>query len=405
MPVFNYRTTDSSGSLVKGTIATNSPQEAREQLRDKGLQVLELEVRSTSGSSNQAFSGLFNRNRFTQEVASSVSDLGTLLSVGVPLLESLDTLILQFEGKFRNVLVHLRDDVSAGLSLAEAMQNQPRVFDSIGISMVEVGENTGNLDGVLTQLGEFKSRSLEFKNRVLSAMLYPMIVFGVAIMVMVFLMVFVVPMLLDNLVDAGKELPWPTQVLKYGSEILVAHWWWMGIMVGLGIISLIAYTRTKKGNRVLAKFMLRIPIIGDLGRKQEISRVSMVIATLTGSGVDFLRALEIASRTTKNQILRETLMDCHRRIKSGRDIGDAMGDQQFLPPMVGQIFTVGQKSGRLEEMLLRLAEDYDRQVRTAANRLQSVLEPILIVGLAVFVGFILFATLLPIMEAGNVLSE
>lgn len=405
MPVFVYKAANPDQSIARGTIAGNSPLEARELLRDRGMQVLELDQKTTGKQVNKGVSSLVSRTRFNKEVASSASELGTLLSVGVPLLEAIDTLTQQYEGKFRGVLIHLRDEVASGVSLADAMRNQPQVFDILSISMVEVGENTGNLDSVLTQLSEFKSRSLEFKDKVLSSMMYPLIVLSVAVMVMLFLMVFVVPMLLNNLLDAGRALPWPTRVLKFASDTLVAHWWWVAILTFLAITALALYRRTEHGCRLWFRLLLKIPILGDLSRKQEISRVAMVVATLTSSGVDFIKSLDIASRTTKNILLQDALNQCRDRIQSGGDIGQVMGNQQYLPPMVAQIFTVGQKSGRLEEMLFRLASDYDRQVQTAANRLQSVLEPILIVALSVFVGFILFATLLPILEAGNVLSQ
>ncbi len=404
MPVFAYKATAADTKVMRGTIASNSPREAREMLRQRGWQVLEI-ARQEAKPQKSPLRLLPERPKHVKEVASFTGEMGTLLSVGVPLLEAMDTLIKQYDGGFRQVMIHLRDEVSSGASFAEAMQSHPRVFDSLCVSMAEVGENTGNLDGVLTQLSDFKTRSLDFQDRVLSSMMYPMIVLGVALFVTTFLMLFVVPMLLQNLIDAGRQLPWPTLILKSISDLLLGYFNWIAGGLLLGLVMATTFFNTSKGRWCWYWLISKVPVLGDLSRKQEIARVSLVIATMTQSGVEFLRALEIATKTTRNQLLQDALHECQRSIRSGGNIGDAMARQQYLPPMVAQIFAVGQNSGQLEEMLFRLASDYDRQVQTAANRVQSVLEPILIIGLSVFVGFILFATLLPILEAGNALNR
>lgn len=283
------------------------------------------------------------------------------------------------------------------------MKDQPAVFDDLAVKMVEVGERTGRLDQALRQLSDFQRRALSFKDKVLSAMLYPMIVTGVSLAVTVFLMTVVIPMLLENLVDADRPLPWPTEVLKFGSDTLVQNGWWIAAIIGLLVVASAIAIRTENGLRVWHKVLRKIPVLGNLSAKQEIARVSLIISTLMKNGIEFLEAMKIANGTSKNPLLRDALAACEQSVQSGRDIGQAIKATDYFPPMVSQVFTVGQKSGKLDEMLFQLSQDYDEQVETVSGRISTTIEPVLILGLSVFVGFILFATLLPVLEASNVL--
>jgi len=210
-------------------------------------------------------------------------------------------------------------------------------------------------------------------------------------------------MLLANLAEAGQKLPWPTMVLKYGSDFLLSYGLWLLAGLLILLFGLIGLLRTQTGKRCWYRLLMRTPLIGPMALKQEVARVAMVISTLLGSGIVFLTAIEIAGRSTRNILIRDALGACAERISAGRDLGEAMERANFFPQLVVHVFSVGQKSGKLEEMLLRLAEDYDRQVSSTSARLSAIIEPVLILVLAVFVGFILFATMLPILEAGNVL--
>lgn len=401
MPVFAYSARDKSSAIVQGTIDGDSSREARQLLRDQGLQIVEIREQAASRGGFQI--PMLGQSQASQHVATFTGELATLLAVGVPLLESLDTLSLQHRGQFRNVILHLKDQVSGGKSMAEAMGQQPRVFDRLCTKMVEVGESTGGLEIVLRQLSEFKRRSSQFKDRVLTALLYPLIVMTVSVGVSIFLMTVVVPNLLTNLIEAGRPLPWPTRILKFGSDVLVAHGWWLAILLVTTVVFVLLFLRTDRGRRYWHRLMMKIPVIGVMGQKQEIARVSLIVSTLMKSGVDFLDAIEIARGTSNNPFLRDSLEQCADQVRSGKDIGHALQATAYFPPMVVQIYTIGQKSGQLDNMLLQLSEDLDSQVESVAARLSTTIEPALILVLSVFVGFILFATLLPILEAGNVL--
>lgn len=400
MTVFIYTAAKNGSEVVQGTIAADSPREARERLRAQGLSVQQMSGQKSVVTRKK----LWRRpNRHAADVTFAVRELSTLLAVGIPLLEALDTLVKQHRGKFRTAMLMLRDRVASGSSLKDAMAEQPLVFDSLCINMVEVGENAGNLDVVLGQLASFNERYLELKDRVITAILYPTLVLFLSIGVSIFLMTVVVPMLLTNLLEAGRPLPLPTRILKSLSDILTNQGWWLfAVAVGVATASLAA-VRTTKGRRLWHRAVLSLPIVGQMARKQAIARIALVVSTLMKSGIVFLKAVEIAGRSSRNLVIQEALSEGCDAVGAGRDIGPALEKTGVFPPMVVQMFAVGQQTGRLEETLDRLAESYDRQVSSASTRLASVLEPVLIVFLAVVVGFILFATVLPILEAGNVL--
>lgn len=401
MAVFRYRALDSLNGVVAGTIAADSPRQARDLLRTRQLHVEQLS--EDSGGFRRAWQLPQFRRRFVAKLTGTIRELATLLGVGIPLVEALDVVRQQHEGKYEAALLKLRDRIAAGASVAEAMQEQPELFDELTIRMSEVGENAGNLDVVLAQLADFKERSMELRDRVFSALLYPMVVLTAALAVSLLLMTVVVPMLLDNLIQAGRELPWPTRVLKAGSDLLVGHGWWLtAVAIGCGVF--IGWQgKTRQGQWLWHSVILKLPVVGEMARKQSVARASMVIAVLLRSGIDFLRALEIATRSVKNVVLQAAMTQAATDVGTGQEIGTAMAKSSVFSPVVIQVFSVGQQTGRLEEMLERLAADYDRQVASLSSRLASIIEPVLILVLSVFVGFILFATILPILEAGNVL--
>ena len=402
MPVFTYIANDAEASERSGTIAADTPRQARDLLRERGLVVRRVEE-----AAGPVRAGAWRRRAGTgirHQATGFIREVSTLLAVGVPLLEALETIARQYKGRFATVILLLRDRVAAGASLGQAMREHPAVFDELAVNITDVGEDAGTLDESLRRLAEFRERSEQLRGRVATALIYPAIVLVVAIAATLFLMTFVVPRILQPLIELGQPLPLPTRVVKSLSDF-VLKWWWLGAAcLFAGFIAFGAFVRSPGGRRRWHGFLLRIPVLGELIRKQAIVRICVVLGTLLKSGIVFVRAIQIAQRTTNNLVLRDALVACEKAITAGGDIGEAVGRTGAFPPMVVQIFAVGQQSGRLEEMLERLAETYDRLVETAAARLTAVLEPVLIVILAVVVLFIVLATVLPILEAGNVVQ-
>lgn len=401
MTVFAYKAIDAGRTEIEGTISADTPHQAREELRARGLRVRKVHPRHNASS---RFGGMrLGAARYSNQAASLMRELSTLLSAGIPLLESLKSVGSQQRGAMRTAIALLQERVASGNSLAEAMADQPEIFESLCVHMVEVGENAGTLESVLGQWADFKERSSQFKDRVTTALLYPAFVLVVGMAVTIFLMTYVLPMLLESLIESGKTLPWPTRVAQFFSDLLVNYGLVIGPLVLGALFGIMLVLRTPRGQRFWHRLLLKLPLFGSMSQKQAIARLSFLISTLTKSGIPFLQAVEITSRSTQNLIIRDALGEVSKAVRTGREIGPALEATGAFPLSVVQIFSVGQESGQLEEMLDRLADDYQRQVSRLADRLTAVLEPVLILTLAVFVGFILFATVLPILEAGNVM--
>ncbi|MHB1156173.1 MAG: type II secretion system F family protein [Phycisphaerales bacterium] len=404
MAVYVYTAWNESGrrsAPIHGTITADSPRQARDQLRSRGLTIKEVAEHETGG--RVGWRERYLSKRQAVHVTGLFQEMSTLLGAGIPLLETLDTITRQHTGRFQQSIMLMRDHVAAGGGLAEAMGLQPMLFDALCLNIVEVGENAGTLDAALEQLVSYRRRSAGLKNRVASALMYPCIVLGAGVVLSIFMMTYVMPNLLTVLQAGGKPLPMATVVVKAISDFLIGWWWALLLGLGLAGAGIGAVLRSQRGGLAWHRFQLKVPLLGDLIRKQAIARMSMVMATLLKSDVTFVRAVRISQRTVHNRVLRSALEACEQAVMAGRDIAAALEKTGAFPPLVIQVFAVGQASGRLESMLDDLAGDYDTQVEIASSRLTALLEPIMVMGLAVVVGFIAFSTILPILEAGDVL--
>lgn len=401
MAVFSYTGIDRNESTVRGTVAADTPRQARDQLRGQGVRVWKLS--EAKGARTRAWSSRWTLRTYQSQWATAVHELSMMLHVGIPILDALGTIAEQHRGAFHAAVLEVRDRVAAGSSLADSLRARPDLFDAASIQMVEVGENSGTLDTVLQQLAEFKRRQLALRDSVTTALVYPMflVCFGTA--AALFLMTSVLPPLLDTLQETVRTLPWPTRVAKSISDVLLSYGWLIAL-ASIGLIVLLAWLmRTKRGKTLWHRTLLNLPILGPIAVKQGVSRIAMIIGTLTRSGVELTRAVELAERSIGNVVLEDALHQCGLRMAAGGDVAEALEKSGAFPPLAVRVFSVGQESGKLDEMLFRLADDYDAQVATASARLTALLEPALILVLAAFVGFLMLATILPILEAGNVL--
>lgn len=411
MPVFTYKATDATTAETRGTVTADTPRQARDLLRERGLSIRDLSEVSAGDMVAEATmprasrpkrvrSGRAERNQVTP----FIRELSTLLNVGVPLPEALDTLARQHRPGFRAVLLQLRERVSAGAGLAAAMREQPRVFDEFCHAITAVGEDAGTLDASLQTLAEFRERSDQFRGRIGTALIYPAIVLTMAVFATLFLMTFVVPRILEPLVEMGHDLPLPTLIVKGASDFLL-QWGWL-VLIVFAVIAIVATAalRSPRGRLWWDGVVLRLPILGPLIRKQAVVRVAIILSTLLKAGIVFVQALRIARKSAGNAVIADALARCEQAVSAGGDIATALSDTRAFPETVVQVFSVGQQTGRLEEVLDRLAVAYDQQVNAASQRFAAVLEPVLIILLALIVLFIILATVLPILEAGNAIG-
>ena len=278
MPVFAYKALDLDASAVGGTIIADTPRQARDVLRGRGLTI--TQVRSVSEGTRLALFARRRGRRAEAEVITAVQELATLLGAGIPLLAALDTLLKQHRGRFRTVLQGVRDEVAAGASLADALGERPAYFDELAVSIVRVGESTGTLEASLAQLADFKEEAQHLRSRVATALLYPAIVSIVGLAVGTFLMTYVVPNLLSALTETGKDLPAVTRLVKGASDFLLG-WWWaiLAVLTGLAAGGRLLAS-SDRGRLVLDRLLLAVPVLGDLVRKENTSRMAVVLAAL-----------------------------------------------------------------------------------------------------------------------------
>jgi general secretion pathway protein F len=401
MPVFTYKAVDMDESPVAGTLTADTPRQARDVLRGRGLLITQVAALAKETS---RWPALARRGRRAQgEVIAFIRETATLLQAGIPLLETLATLQKQHRGRFRAVVQKLADDVASGLGMAEALAQHPLYFDAMCVSIVQVGENTGSLESALQHLAEFLEKSHALRSRILTALAYPAVVLFIGVVVAIFLMTYVVPNLLGTLVQAGKDLPAVTQAVKGVSDFLLGWWWALVVGTVAAVVAAKAILRTARGRMAADRLLLRIPVLGELVRKENTSRMAVVLAALLRSGLPFVEAVRITRGTLRNRVFQRAMDDYAAAVTAGRDVAEPLASSGVFSPMVVQMLAVGQQAGQLEDMLQQLAQSYDQQLATATQRLTAVLEPVLIVLLAVLVGFIAFATILPILEASNVL--
>ena len=399
MAVFEYKAM-LNGLPRGGTVTADTPRQARDLLRDQGL--LLLDIKATRASSSRPALRR-RRGHQQQDLIVFLRELGTLLAVGTPLLAALETLSQQRGRRAKLMIEQLADGVSGGQSLADAMAAQPEWFDDIAVSLTRVGESTGQLEHALKNLAAFREKQSRLRNRLTTALLYPAIVFMIGTGIAMFLMTYVVPILLGTLTQSGKELPALTAGVKGVSDFLLG-WWWT-LLAGVAVLAAAgkAFAATPGGGRWLHRGVLGLPVVGDLVRKENTSRMAVVLASLLRSGVEFVEAVRITRRTLRNKIFQEALVAYEKAVIAGSDIAGPLRSSKVFRPMVVHMLAVGQQSGQLEEMLEQLAAIYDEEVATASQRLTTVLEPLFIVLVAIMVGTIALATILPILEASNVL--
>jgi len=420
MPIFEYKAYGSGGGTTTGVIDADTAREARSRLRRDDLFVSEIhEIR---GGRRRQVKGQKTKLRLrdrlanlrsvdttpsgshTEIIGSATRQLGTLLGAGIPLTEALRALIDQAETrKSETMFREIRERVSQGTSLADALTEHPGWFTELYVNMVRAGQATGNLDVVLNRVADYMASQRAIRRKVISALTYPMMMIGIGVIVVAILMGYVVPKITAMLVDTGQTLPLPTQILIAISEGF-KDYWILGA-IGIAIVSFTIeriYHRSPKGRLFFDKMLLRLPLVGDLLRKQAVSRFTHTLSTLLKSGVPVVSSLEITRNVVGNRVLADATEDIRVRILEGTDIATPLKSSGVFPPVVAYMVAVGEQSGELEQMLERIGSAYDEEMQITTERLTSILEPVMIVLLAVVVGYIVISIVLPILKVGQI---
>jgi type IV pilus assembly protein PilC len=427
MPRFNYVALDARGQEASGLLEAVSSNAAISQLRQAGYfptSVIEEAISSSDGkearrraatvartTKPRAKKGivLFERKKVKSKILMIFTrQLATLIDSGLPLLRSLNVLANQERDKvMKNTIDKLADSVQSGNTFSDALALHPKIFNNLYVNMIKAGEVGGVLELVLTRLSEFQEKAAKIKNKVLSAMVYPIIVMTMAVGIMCFLLVFIVPRFEAIFHDllGDKPLPPVTRFVLGVSGFMKDHGL---VLLGAVVAIVVIYNfigRTRGGRLAIDVFKLRMPLFGNLNRKTAISRFARTLGTLVTSGVPILQALNITRETAGNAAIARAIARVHDSVKEGESIVQPLEASKTFPPMVVSMIDVGEETGKLPEMLLKVADVYDDEVDNAVAALTSMLEPIMIVFLAVIVGTIVLALFTPLISIITGLQE
>ena len=407
MPFFAYTAVDAQGKTHQGTLEANSVAEAAATIKKQGrfpTNLAETSAAAQSPAKGISFNFSLGGSKGTGKVPAKVltvftRQLSTLISAGLPLLRSLRTLSKQEKNaNLKKIMAILAESVEGGTTFSEALSQHPKAFNKLYVNMVKAGELGGVLEVVLTRLAEFAEKSQRIRGRVTSAMVYPLVVLAIAVLIVAFLMLFIVPKFEAIFQDmlGGRPLPVITQLVMDLSRFIQGNFFLIlvaAVVLGVGLRFAL---RLPGISTAVDRYKLKLPLFGDLLTKTSVARFSRTLGTLVSSGVPILQALQITRDTAGNEKVGEAIDRIHDNVKEGESMVTPMEASQIFPPMVVSMVQVGEETGQLPDMLTKVADVFEEEVDTAVAGLTSLLEPIMIVLLALIVGTIVVALFLPL---------
>ena len=403
MPTFRYKAYSTTGASVAGVVDADSQRQAVLQLKGRGL--LPREVREEGAADTVAASFSFQRRVSAADLSLLTRRLATLVAASVPLFEAVGSLLEQEDGGFlRQVLGRVRDRIAEGAALSRALAAEPGVFNESYVSMVAAGEASGSLDTVLERLADFLEEQEQVRNRVVSALAYPILMVLVGGGVMVFLLTVVIPKIVVIFEDSKAALPLITIALIKLSHLL-RDWWW--IPTGIVIASVPLYRKVMLKNSVRLRrdsLLLKLPLAGGMLQRLILSRFARVLGLLLSSGVPIIRALEITGEVLVNRAYREALDDVMEEVAQGGSLSASLRKRKLFPPLLVHLTGVGESGGTLEQMLLKAGTAYEKEFNTSLTRLMGLMEPLLVLGMGLAVGIVVMAVLLPIFEMNQLIK-
>ena len=408
MAVFEYKGVTSAGKAVNGIVDADNPRIARQKLRTDGVyptEVIEEKAHKSRFSQDVSLQSIFQVIS-KKEISVMTRQLATLLKSGLPLVTSLNAMADQVENpKLRKILTQVRERVNEGTSLAAALQEFPKVFPEIYTNMVSAGEASGSLELVLLRLAEYSEKQVKIRNKIQGAMIYPAIMTLLSIGVLAILLTFVVPKFVAIFGELDQTLPLPTIILISVSSFVRSYWpLLIVVLIGAGFF-LSRYKATPKGRSLYDRILLRMPVFGRLILFGIVIRFARTLSTLLSSGVPLLKAMDILAKVVNHTVFEEAIASARESVTEGASLSQPLKQKGIFPPIVIHMIASGEQSGHLEEMLSKVADIYEDEADTLASTMTSLLEPILILVMAVMIAFIVISILLPLMEMNQIVVQ
>ena len=417
MARFRYSAMDSSGGESTGELTSESRTQAAQMIRAKGLFPTKISEVAAAGPKKGSVGSALNKGPQVKkrnpvmaflngrvkprQLMTFTRQLATLIEAGLPLLRGLKILLKQEKTPgLRDALQGMGDAVEGGSTFSESLAQFPRIFDDLFVNMVRAGEAGGVLDQVLLRLAEFSEKAEQIKNKVKGAMIYPMVVLFAAFGILTFLMIFIIPRFQEIFTDLLGDQPLPplTAMVIGFSQFMLKKWYVLIVGGVVAVVSFKFFKKTEKGSYILDWLKLKSPLIGPLFSKTAVARFTRTLGTLLTSGVPILTALNIVRDTSGNKVLSTAIQKIHDSVKEGDTMAMPLGASGVFPDMVVSMVDVGEETGALPEMLVKIADTYDNEVDTAVEGLTSVIEPIMIIVLALIVGVIVIAMFVPLIS-------
>jgi type IV pilus assembly protein PilC len=389
------------GGVHKGEIEANTREAAIAILRQQHIVVTTLKPKPKD-LSIPGFGGKVSE----KDLVLFTRQFSTMIDAGLSLVQGLDILSKQTENKvFAKSIIEIKKEVEGGATFADALRKHPKVFDELYVNLVQAGETGGVLDTTFARLAGYIEKARSLKSKVKSAMIYPSAIIFVAVSVIVFLMIFVIPIFAQMFQDFGGTLPWPTQFVIGLSHLLKSYiLFTIPVLVG-AVFGFKQYYRTEPGKRVVHRNLLRIPVLGPLLQKAAIARFSRTLSTLLGSGVPIIDSLDVTARTAGNKVLEDAVLASIGSIREGQPLATPLAKHPVFPPMVVQMVEIGDATGELDSLLSKIADFFEEEVDRAVEALTAMLEPMMMVFLGTALGFIIVAMYLPIFQMASLVAE
>jgi len=412
MAVYEYKAIAKSGKASKGVIDADSPAAARRKLREQELHPTEIveaggNRRAVAGApeavkngSADGKKGAFIFGRVSvRDVALMTRQFGVLLQAGMPLVEALSALLTQTsKPRLQKALYDIRDFVKGGGSLGEALGRHPRIFSPLYTNMVRSGEASGALEQVLLRLADIEEQQAKLRARLISMLIYPAFMALFAVAVIVFMMMVIVPRITQIFEKQKQELPQITKIMV-GVSHFIGYYWWLILLVAFGVLLLWRmWVATDTGRRRWDRFRLRAPVYSTFHIKLIASRFARTLGTMLESGLSMMVALDVVKTVIENRVIEDSMADVKAGVRRGKDLAQPLREVGFFPPMLIHMVELGQRSGQIESMLLKVADTYDEDVRLAVDAMVSLMEPVIIIVMGIFVGFLVLSILLPILS-------
>jgi len=403
MSTFAYKVRDRTGKIFTGNMEGENRNSVVSRLREMDYFITSVsEKRGNILFSKQI--NLFQSIKF-RDLTIFYRQFSTMVNAGLTLVNSLDILIEQVENKaLSNVITLIKSDVEAGSTLADAMAKHPQAFSELYLSMVRAGEIGGVLDEILNKIADLMEKEYALRQKVKSAMAYPVFITGAATLMGIFMLTFILPQFVGVFAQFGGELPFLTQILVTATNLFNRYWYIFFVVIAALVAAFLAYIKTPNGKLNFDKFKLSAPIFGEINRKSAVARFTRILGTLIKSGVPILEALQVSSNAIGNLVVSSAVLGAKTKIKEGQSISGPLAASGVFPPMVTQMIMVGEESGELEEMLINVAKFYDEEVDRTVEKLTAIIEPVMMLGIALVIGVMVIAMYLPIFNMVNLIQ-